>query len=482
MKDFTQVALETARKEGASFADIRLIEERQNRIVVERKSLKWVDETDSFGYGIRVLVNGSWGFASNTNLTKEEVVKTTLLALESAKASGVVPKQEMTQFSSHPSMIDECFGPCQEDPFDISNKEKTNLLVDVCKQMMEAPHIASVFGYFQFIKRRRVIANTDDSYLDMTNTFTNPHLQATAVVNNDSESRSYQGGAKQAGFEFIRELQLEKLGEKLAKEAVIKCQAEKSPSGMMDLVLDPDHLALTMHESVGHPTELDRILGWEANMAGRSFITPEDINNLRYGSNLVNFTADGNLEGGLASWFYDDDGVKMQKFKIIDKGKLTNVGMTRETAPIIGFEHSNGCCRADSFQRFPINRIPNLYMEPGDDPNITPDTLIEGVQRGIYIEGRGSFSIDQMRNNFQFGGDFFWLIENGKKVKPLKQVTYQSQTKQFWNSCDGIANRSFWRPHGLMNCGKGEPVQVNIMTHGASHCRFRNINVGGAEK
>ena len=216
-------------------------------------------------------------------------------------------------------------------------------------------------------------------------------------------------------------------------------------------------------------------------MAGQSFIRPEDVGTLRYGSDLVNFTVDNNLEGGLGSWFYDDDGVKMKTFPLIKAGILTNLSNTRETVSVIGWERSNGCCRSDGFSHFPINRIPNLYMEPGSDEHVTPDDLIAGVDRGIYIEGMGSFSIDQMRNNFQFGGDMFWMIERGKKTKPLKKVTYQAQTRKFWGSCDGVAGKSHWRSHGVMNCGKGEPMQAMRMTHGASCARFRNIQVGAAK-
>jgi TldD protein len=240
------------------------------------------------------------------------------------------------------------------------------------------------------------------------------------------------------------------------------------------------HLALTMHESVGHPTELDRILGWEANMAGASFVTPQDVGTLKYGSDLVNFTADGAMPDALGSWFYDDDGVKLKTFPVIRNGVLANLGMTRETAPIIGQAVSNGCCRADSFEHAPINRIPNLYLEPGADDTLSPERLIAGVSRGVYIEGMGSFSIDQMRRNFQFGGDMFWMIENGRLTRPLKKVTYQAQTCEFWNRCDGLAGRPWWQGHGVMNCGKGEPMQVMRMTHGSSHARFRGIQVGSA--
>lgn len=481
MKKFTDLALDIARDAGASFADMRIVEEKQNRVYVQRRSLKLIDETESFGYAVRVLIDGAWGFASNTILTNEEVERTAKLAVSIAKASAKVPKDNAVIMAPEPAYLDTKTGPCAEDPFKVPNSEKAELLLTACDTMLNVPNVVMAWGLLQFIRMHRIIANTDGSFLDLTNTFANPMLNAYAVVGSESQERSYQGGAKQAGYEFIREIDLVGNAKIWAEEAVLKCKAEDTPQGIMDLVLDPMNLALTMHESVGHPTELDRILGWEANMAGRSFITPEAVGNLEYGSPIVNFTVDNELEGGLGSWFYDDDGVKMQKFPIIKNGILVNLGCTRETAPIIGWKRSTGCCRSDGFEHFPINRIPNLYMEPGNDDSITPEDLIAGVDRGVYIEGMGSFSIDQMRRNFQFGGDMFWMIENGKRTKPLKKVTYQAQTTDFWGSCDAIAGKKYWRPHGVMNCGKGEPMQVMRMTHGASYCRFRNISVGGAK-
>jgi TldD protein len=481
MREYTDLALEIARDAGAAFADMRIVEKRQNRIYVERRSLKLIDEIESFGYSVRVLLDGAWGFASNTRLTREEVRKTAARAASIAKASTGVPKDVPATMAPEDAHIDTCTGPCEEDPFAVPHAEKAELLLSACDHMLNVPHVVMAIGYLQFIRMHRIIANTDGSYLDLTNYFTNPILIATAVVESESQSRSYQGGARQAGFEFIREIDLPGNAKRWAEEAVMKCRADDSPVGVMDLVLDPYNLALTMHESVGHPTELDRILGWEANMAGRSFIKPSDVGSLRYGSDIVNFTVDNNLAGGVGSWFYDDDGVKCQKFPMVKNGILVNLSTTRETVPLIQWERSNGCCRSDGFDHFPINRNPNLYMEPGTDEHLTPEKLIGGVEKGVYIEGLGSFSIDQMRNNFQFGGDMFWMIENGKKTRPLKKVSYQSQTREFWGSCDGIAGKNFWKPHGVMNCGKGEPGQVMFMTHGASYSRFRNINIGGAK-
>ncbi len=482
MKGLTELAIEIALAAGASFADMRIVERKDNQIYVARRSVKAINDDESFGFAVRVLIKGNWGFASSTKLNRESVITVAQHAVKTALASAWAPKDYPVQFAEEPAHVDTCVGPCNEDPFSVPNREKADLLLECCNTMMDVPGIVSAYGMFVFSRVHRIIANSDGSYLDLTHTFTQPLMSATAVVGSESQSRSYQGGAKQAGFEFIREIGLPASAPQWAADANLKCRADDSPQGVMDLVLDPMHLALTMHESVGHPTELDRILGWEANMAGRSFVQPEDIGRLRYGSERVNFTANHKLEGGLGSWFYDDDGVKLSSFPMIREGRLVNLGMTRETAPIVGKSASNGCCRADSFSSVPINRIPNLYMEPGADDGVTKESLIADVEKGIYIEGQGSFSIDQMRNNFQFGGDMFWLIEKGAITRPLKKVTYQSQTRSFWSSCDGVAGASDWRPHGIMNCGKGEPLQVMYMTHGASHTRFREIQVGGASK
>jgi TldD protein len=216
-------------------------------------------------------------------------------------------------------------------------------------------------------------------------------------------------------------------------------------------------------------------------MAGTSFVEPEMIGSLRYGSDLVNFTADNTLEGGMATWGYDDDGVPAQRWPIVERGVLVGVSTARETAPLIGLRRSHGSCRADSFASFPITRIPNLYLEPGQD-GLSAEDIIADTERGIYIQGMGSFSIDQRRVNFQFGGDFFRLIENGRLTRPLKKVTYQSRTTDFWGACDAVAGPADWRMHGLTNCGKGEPMQTMMMSHGASTARFRQIEVGGSRR
>ncbi|MCP4546250.1 MAG: TldD/PmbA family protein [bacterium] len=481
MKEFIDLALDVANAAGAAFADMRVVEKRENVIFVERRSLKQLDEYESSGYGVRVLLDGAWGFASSTELNRESVIATAQLAVAMARASATVPQAQPASMAPSPACTDTIVSPCLEDPFAVPNAEKADLLLSACDRMLNVQDVVMAWGMLHFIRMRRVIGNTDGSRLDLTHTVSHPMLEAVAAVGGESQVRNYTDGASQAGYEFIRSSDLLGNSERWAEEAVMKCKADDCPVGKMDLVLSPSHLALTIHESVGHPTELDRILGWEANMAGKSFVEPGFVGEYQYGSDIINFTAGNELVGGLGTWGYDDDGVKLHDFPVVRNGKLVALGCTRETAPLVGWSKSNGCCRADGFASVPINRIPNLYLEPGTDDSVTADDLIADVERGIYIEGRGSFSIDQMRNNFQFGGDLFWLIEGGKRVRPLKKVTYQSQTTSFWRSCDGMAGRHDWRPFGLMNCGKGEPGQVMRMTHGASTCRFRNIDVGGAK-
>ncbi len=482
MQDLTDLALDVARSAGARYADMRIVDETRSQVFVQRRSLKSLQHTESLGYGVRVLVDGAWGFASDTRLTRDAVAAAAGRAVAAARASGLVPKPEPAQMAAEAAHVETRVGPCAEDPFGVPLAEQADLLLAVMATIMDSPHIASAMAWLAFSRCRRVIATTDGSFLDLTNTFAHPFVSCTAVVDGESQSRQYQGGARQAGFEFVRQIDLPGHARRWAEEAVMKCRADDGPIGIMDLVLDPDHLALTMHESVGHPTESDRILGWEANYAGRSFVQPADVGRLAYAGPNVNFSVDNTLPDSVGNWFYDDDGVPMQAFPFIRDGVLMSLSATRETAPILGWERSNGCCRADGFDRFPINRIPNVYMEPGPDAAVTPERLIAGVDHGIYIEGQGSFSIDQMRRNFQFGGDLFWLIEHGRLTRPLKKVTYQAMTTDFWNRCDGIAGPAHWRSHGIMNCGKGEPSQSMRMTHGASHARFRGIQVGDASK
>jgi len=330
-------------------------------------------------------------------------------------------------------------------------------------------------------KDEKLFASTLGTRLDLTTQFINPMITAVAVTESDSQSRTFDEGGRAIGWEWILELDLIDKAKQIAEEALIKVKADTlGAEERRSLVLDPNHLGLTMHESVGHATELDRVLGWEADYAGVSFATPEKLNNYHYGSEVINFVGDNTLEGGLATLGFDDDGVPGQKWYIIKDGILKEYGSTRDTALEIGLNASRGCNRATYYFNQPINRIPNLYLLPGTKP-LTPGELIADTEDGVYIQGRGSYSIDHHRINFQFGGDFFWEIKNGKLIRPLKKVIYKSCNPEFWNSCDAICDERFWRPFGVVNCGKGQPPQTGRMTHGSSTARFRNIRVGGSQ-
>jgi TldD protein len=477
MKELAQYFQDIAKSEKIEYADIRIGRYRIRDLFFQDLSPKAIVDEERFGLGIRVLYDGAWGFASSTKVTKDEIEAVLKRAIEIAKASSMVRGDYKVKLAPEPVHIDKYVTPIEIDPFSVPLEEQIDLLYRINERMLKVKGIVKTFSHMEFRRRDQVFASTEGSLIETTIFTSNAGYTAFAVGNNDSQSRSFQDYPLNKGYEHIKSLGLLDNAERIANEAVMKLYADEPDEGIMDLVLDPAHLSLTIHESVGHPTELDRVLGYEANYAGRSFATPEKLGNFRYGSPLVNFIADNTLPGGLATTGYDDEGVECQKWFIIKEGILVDYSSTREVASILGFPRSRGSARADSFASFPINRIPNLCLMPGKDP-VTPEDLIAGVKKGIYIEGRGSFSIDQMRLNFQFGGDMFYEIKDGKKGKVLKNVIYQSITPQFWNSMDGVTDERFWEPRGFLTCGKGEPTQSAQMTNGAPYARFRNVKVG----
>ncbi len=478
---YLDIAMDAAKSMGADYADIRIQKSTTETIYLHNLSLKNTSTDITEGYGIRVFKDGAWGFA-HSNIFKDDQVKATVkramdIALLSAKAkkgAGLTLAAERSYIASYRT-------PVKCDPFNLPLKEKVDLMLEVNRMMMNYEGIKQTVFYLLAHKDEKLFASTLGTRLDITTQFINPMITATAVMDGDSQSRTFDEGGRATGWEWINELNLTEKAKQIAEEAIIKVKAdtlkEEKPR---TLILDPNHLGLTMHESVGHPTELDRVLGWEADYAGISFATPEKLGNYKYGSDIVNFVGDNTLCEGLATAGFDDDGVPNQRWFIIKDGILNEYGSTRDTAPQIGLVHSRGCSRATNYYNQPINRIPNLYLLPGTK-ELTPGQLIADTDDGVYIQGRGSFSIDQHRVNFQFGGDFFWEIKNGKLHRPLKKVLYKSCNPEFWNSCDAICDERYWQPFGVVNCGKGQPNQTGRMTHGASPARFRNIRVGGSQ-
>ncbi len=479
--NFAEIAMEKAKSLGASYADIRIQHSQTESIFLRNLSLKSTMNSVKYGYGIRVLKNGAWGFAHNNIFTADAIAETAKKAVEIAEASSRVKVGDGIELAYERGHIDTFKTRVEKDPFQIPLKDKVEMMLEVNRTIMNYEQIRQAMFVIRAETNRKQIVSTLGTDLDIQTTYMAPMLFATAVANGDSQSRSYQIGGRNMGWEMMDQMDFPGNASRVAEEAIQKCYAgELGEETRRDLLLDPQHLSLTMHESVGHPTELDRVLGWEADFAGISFATPEKLKNYRYGSEIVNFFGDNTLDTGLATAGYDDDGVPNQKWHIVKDGILNEYGTTRDTAMRIGEKMSRGCCRATYYYDFPINRIPNLYLQPGKK-ELTPQQLISDTEDGVYIEGQGSFSIDQHRVNFQFGGDLFWEIKNGKKHRMLKKVIYRSNNPEFWNSCDAICDDRFFRTFGVINCGKGQPSQSGRMTHGASLTRFRKIRVGGSQ-
>ncbi len=480
MRNLAERIVGQLRDRSVDYGDARVENTDLESLAFRKQRLAEAELQAGQGVGIRVLINGCWGFASCSGFDTDLVEKTVDRAVLLARAGAGVMEGSVRLSEEIPS-IGHYDGPCERNPFEIPRSEKLDLLARAADIMHSSPLINMSWSNLRFERKRRAFSNTEGTLVSSDLIFSMPVIMAYAVHNDDMQNRGFQEGARIAGWEWIEVADMIFWAEKCREEAIMKVKAPEGPSGVMDLVLDGTHLSLTMHESVGHPTESDRVLGWEASMAGRTFLNIDDQERLKYGSEIVNFIADNTMPYGVASWGWDDDGVPGQKWYTVRDGIFQQFGSVRETALLVSRKHSTGCCRAMDFASFPINRQPNFYLEPGKE-SITPDDLISDVNKGVYIEGRGSFSIDQRRINFQFGGDMFWEIKNGKKVQPLKKVIYRSKSRDFWGSCDGISDDRFFKTMGLLTCGKGEPMQAARMTHGASTTRFRNIEVrGGAE-
>ena len=476
MQDLTHLAIDTARQLGVQYADVRVANYKQQVLATEDQRVSQISDRDDVGFGVRVLVNGAWGFASSNEINREEIQRVTHLAKAIAAASVTALRQpvHLVPEKTHQETFTT---PYEIDPFLVSMDQKIELLLEITAALRKNSRVQKANALMSLRKTKRFFANTEGTNLESLVLTTSAQYQATAVGNGDAKSRIYAPPPRTMGYENIAAEDLLQNTERVAEQAVEHLRAPPCPVGQKDLILDPLNLALTIHESVGHATELDRVLGYEESLAGRSFAVPELLNQLQYGSSLVNFMADNTLPHGLATHGFDDDGVTGQKWDIVKDGLFVGYGTNREVASEINLERSNGTCRASHWSNTPIVRIPNLSLAAGQKP-LSLDELINDTKDGIYIEGMGSFSIDQMRCNFQFGGDAFWQIKDGKITGMLKDVTYQAITTEFWNACDAVCDERFWVPNGILNCGKGDPMQISQMTHGASPARFRQISVG----
>jgi TldD protein len=483
--ELATLAIDLIRKAGCEYGDIRLCRDRSQRLMARDRSLNTLSDNTSSGFGLRVLYQGAWGFAASPRKTPEEIARIVNLAVETAKGSRLA-QQEPVRLVPVEAYQDTYITPIEIDPFEMAIAQKAELLLEINEQLLSYRDrgIKKAYSFLSFSQEEKTFASTDGSLIQQTIYRSYPGYGCTAIANGDAQSRSYERPPLNMGYEHIDKADLLGNIERVAEEALEKVNAPEGPSDRRTaLILKPTNLFLTIHESVGHPTELDRVYGYEANFAGTSFATTDKLNQLQYAAPWINFVADRTQPRGRGTMGYDDEGVKAQRWYVVKDGLLVDYLTDRETAYRLGRDRSNGSSFADSWSNLPMVRIPNLGLEPGPEGGshtATLDEIIADTEDGILIDGIGSFSIDQQRRNFQFGGDAFWQVEKGKIVGMLKNVTYHSMTTAFWNSVDAISPQSELRQCGTNLCGKGEPLQIAQMTHACVPVRVRDIQIGCA--
>jgi TldD protein len=476
MNDFAFRAINTASHLGARYADVRIITNRNQSLSVKDGKVEGLGDFESLGFGVRVLVGNAWGFASSANLEAAEVDRVTALAVETAKASAMVPGKPVdlgAPVTSRGSYVT----PARIDPFSVSLEAKLALLLDTDARIRKNSGVKVSEGNILSVRRDKVFANSEGAYVEQTILESGGSISATAVAGNENQVRSYPHSFRQmgtGGWEFVEEADYVGNAERIASEAVELLTADACPSKDTTLILGSSQLALQIHESCGHPAELDRVYGTEAAFAGRSFLTTEKLNGFRYGSNIVNLTSDSTSARGLGTFGWDDEGIPASSTPLVRDGVFVGYLMSRETASTLGVQ-SNGCMRADGWNRIPLIRMANVSLNPG---NWELEDMIADTDDGIFMETNRSWSIDDMRYNFQFGTEIGYEIKNGKRGRILKNCTYAGITPEFWNSCDAIGNEKHWKMWGTPTCGKGEPIQTIGTGHGAAPGRFRNVRVG----
>ncbi len=487
MKTLTDRALNLAQVQGASYADIRIVRRRTQNITVKNGVVEGLSDNESHGFGVRVVVDGAWGFASSARLGPAEVDRVTALAVQIARASALFKVLDV-DLGPPAGYVGTYRTPVEIDPWEVSLEKKLDVLLKADQGLRATPGVMVATSGLAFWQEDKTFANTEGAFLEQTVVESGGGVEAMAVdrergeVQKRSYPNSFARDQRQEGWEAILAMDLPANAPRVGEEAVALLAADQCPSGVTTLILGPTQLALQVHESCGHPIELDRVFGTEASFAGTSFLTPEKYNTLRYGSDVVNLTADATIPGGLGTFGWDDEGVPAQRVPIVRDGVFCGYLTSRETAQqlreIVGDgapEGSGGAMRADGWNRIPLIRMTNVNLEPGEWEF---DDLIADTDEGIYMELNKSWSIDDKRLNFQFGTEMAYEIKNGKMGRMLKNATYTGITPQFWGSCDAICNENHWRVWGTPNCGKGQPGQVAHTGHGTAPARFRNVQVG----
>ncbi|MBI2914401.1 MAG: TldD/PmbA family protein [Firmicutes bacterium] len=480
MKELARLGVARAIEEGAGYADIRIVRHRQESIEVKNGHVEAVSDSESEGFGIRVIAHGSWGFAASSKLSLEELSRVAKLAVRIAKASSEAGRQRVSLAPSSPVQGSYCT-PIKRSPFEVPLREKTALLMEATRAMLAVEGVKVAEGAMEFTQEDKLFASSEGSLIEQRIVHAGGGIAATAVRGDEVQKRSFPssfgGDFRAAGYEHIEGLQLTENAHSVAQEAVALLDAPPLPAGTRDLVLGSAQLALQVHESCGHPIELDRVLGTEISLAGGSFLTQDKLGGFRYGSEHVNITADACIPGGLGTFGWDDEGVAAVRTDIVKNGIFSGYLTSRETAAQTNQAGSNGTMRAESWNRIPLIRMTNINLEPGD---WDLDKLLRDSENGIFMETTKSWSIDDQRLNFHFGTEAAYEISGGKLGKLYKNPTYTGITPEFWASCDAVCAKSHWHVWGVPNCGKGEPMQTMHVGHGTSPARFCKVKVGAA--
>jgi len=469
-------ALKSLRNPALRYADIRWTETHQQHVRVRNGEVDALTATVDRAVGVRVLVGNGWGFAATSHVSDESILKTAQRALEVAAASHVASTAEVVLSDVEPHVA-QWASAFEIDPWSIPLDRKIDHLLAATEPMRGDKRIHQVSGDLSCYRQEKIFASTAGSYIEQTTTEMGGGIEAAALDGGEYQRRTYPnpfgGDYQAAGWEFIEQLDLPKKAPQIRDDAIALLSAPKAPAGRFDLIVGSSQLALQVHESCGHPTELDRAMGLEISLAGGSFMQPHMLGNFRYGSELVDIVADASIPRSIGSFGYDDDGVPAQRFHLIEKGMFVGYLTGRDTAPAIG-RKSNGTVRAESAARIPIIRMTNINLEPGTSKL---DDIIADTKHGILVDTNKSWSIDDLRLNFQFGCEVAYEIENGKLGRLLRNPLYTGITPEFWRSCDAVADRDSWQVWGLPNCGKGDPLQTMRVAHGAPAARFKNVEM-----
>jgi len=470
-------ALAAATRAGASYADVRIVRMRNEHVSTREDRIERVASSEDYGVGVRVIAGGAWGFAATPVVAASEAERVARLAVAIAKANAPINKRKVV-LAPEPIHVDVWQTPLVKDPFKIPLEDKAELLLAINREAMKVRGVKFATSWYTGASEWKLFASTEGSYLEQEIVRVGPGYYVTAVddKHGEFETRDHDLPPRQAGWEYVERAPLLADARRIADEAIAKLKAPSISGGKKDLILAPSNLWLTIHESIGHSTELDRAMGYEANFAGTSFATPDKRGKLRIGAPILTFYADKTTPGGLATCGYDDDGVATQKWTLVDKGTFVGYQTTREQAGWINEKRSRGTCYGDSYGSFPFQRMPNVSLAPSPTER-SLDDLIAGTDDGVLIVGRGSWSIDHQRLNFQFGGQAFWEIKRGRRTRMLRDVAYQANTIEFWTSCDAIGGPRSWELHGTLFDGKGEPAQSNAVSHGCPPARFRKVNL-----